>query len=55
MDKTRYYPYTVDNQIAIRNHEFTLIAKGESANRIAEAAAFAIVCIGLAALIKAAR
>jgi hypothetical protein len=55
MDKNLYYPYTVDNRIAFSNAAFSIEAQGESANRIADAAAFAICCIGVAALIKALR
>jgi hypothetical protein len=55
MNSIKTNPYTVNNQIAIRNPAFTIVAQGSSADRIAIAAAFAIGCIGVAAIIKALR
>jgi hypothetical protein len=55
MQEVNYYSYAVDNRIAVRNAAFSIEAQGKSADRVADAAAFAICCFGLAALIKALR
>ena len=51
MDKINYYPNTAENQIVIRNGSFTIAARGKSADRITDAAVFAISCIGVGILL----
>jgi hypothetical protein len=55
MNSIKTNPYTVNNQIAIRNPAFTIVAQGKAADRVSDAAAFAICCIGVAFIIKALR
>ena len=48
-----YYPYTVENQIVIRNSSFAIAARGNSADRITDAAVIAILLVGFAVAYKA--
>ena len=55
MDKSNVIPYTADNQITFRNAAFSIEAKGQITERIADAAVIALWGIGIAAIIKSLR
>jgi hypothetical protein len=55
MNQIQYYPFTPINQITISKGNLGLEAKGEPANVVAEAAAFALCCYGISLIIRACR
>jgi hypothetical protein len=55
MDTSLIVPNSIVNQIVFRNPTFTIEAYGKSADRISDAATFALCCLGIAAIIKALR
>jgi hypothetical protein len=55
MNQIQYYPFMPVNQVTISKGNLALEAKGEAANVVAEAAAFALYCAGVALIIKAFR
>jgi hypothetical protein len=54
MDKP-LYTYTPANRIMVHNAGLSIDAHGKAADRVSEAASFALYCLGIALLIKALR
>jgi hypothetical protein len=55
MNQIQYYPFTPVNQVTISKGNLALEAKGEAANVVADAVAFALCCYGVSLVIKACR